>query len=130
MQHFYKLMASITFEGTYSSKGLSILWFQKYGTSTSVKLSCETIFFFILIEILILMKMDYLTITQRIKMIKTYYKNDDFDTATYRALSGIYNRPTIQAIGKIMMNFKEIGLVTNTERSVLHCFAPSSRYYK
>ena len=41
--------------------------------------------------------MDRLTITQRIKMIKTYYKNGDSATATYRSLSGdygLYNHPT------------------------------------
>ena len=34
--------------------------------------------------------MDRLTITQRIKIIKTYYKNGDSATATYRALRGDY----------------------------------------
>ena len=52
--------------------------------------------------------MDHLTITQRIKMIKTYYKNGDSATATYRTLRGDYglhNRPTTQAIGKIVKKF-------------------------
>ena len=53
---------------------------------TSVKLSCETNFFLFSIESLILRKMDRLTITQRIKMIKTNYKNGDPATVTYRAL--------------------------------------------
>ena len=51
------------------------------------------------------MKMDLLTITQRIKMIKTNYKNNDFATDTYLALRGDYglhNRPTTQEIGKIV----------------------------
>ena len=56
--------------------------------------------------------MDRLTITQRIKIIKTYYKNGDSATATYRALRGDYglhNRPTTQAIGKIVKKFEETG---------------------
>ena len=43
--------------------------------------------------------MDRLTITQRIKIIKTYYKNGDSATAMYRALRanyGLRNRPTAQ----------------------------------
>ena len=42
--------------------------------------------------------MDRLTITQRIKIIKTNYKNGDSETATYRALRedyGLHKRPTI-----------------------------------
>ena len=52
--------------------------------------------------------MDRLTITQRIKMIKTYYKNSDSATATYRDLRGDYglhNRSTMQAIEKIVKKF-------------------------
>ena len=48
--------------------------------------------------------MDRLTVTQRISIIKTYYKNGDSATATYRALRGdcgLHNRPTTQAIGKL-----------------------------
>ena len=46
--------------------------------------------------------MDCLPITQRIKIIKTYYKNGDSAIAMYRALGGDYglhSRPTMQAIG-------------------------------
>ena len=53
--------------------------------------------------------MDRLTITQRIQIVKTYYKNCDSATATYSALRGDYNlhtRPT-----------------TNIDRPVHHCFA-------
>ena len=56
-------------------------------------------------------------------MIKTYYKNGDSATATYRALRGDYglhNCPTKQAISKIVKKFEE------TERPVHHlvaCFA-------
>ena len=60
--------------------------------------------------------MDRLTITQRIKMTKIYYKNDDTATATYRVLRGDYglhNRPTTQAIGQIVKKFEETGVVTN-----------------
>ena len=48
--------------------------------------------------------MDRLTITQRIKVIKIYYKNGDPATATSRDLRGDYglnNCITTQAIGKI-----------------------------
>ena len=41
--------------------------------------------------------MDHLTIIQRIKIIKIYYKHVGSPTATYRALTGdyaLYNRPT------------------------------------
>ena len=36
--------------------------------------------------------MDRLTISQRIKTIKTYHKNGDFATAMYRALRGVQLR--------------------------------------
>ena len=36
------------------------------------------------------MQIERLTITQRIKIIKTYNKNGDSATATYRALRGDY----------------------------------------
>ena len=73
--------------------------------------------------------MDRLNITQRIKIIKIYYKNADSVTATYRALRGDYdlrNRLTTQAIGKIVKKFKETGVVTITERPVHHRFARSA----
>ena len=60
--------------------------------------------------------MDRLTITQRIKMIKTYYKNCDSVTATYGALRedyGLHYRPTAPTISKIVKKFEETGLVTN-----------------
>ena len=56
--------------------------------------------------------MDRLTITQCMKLIKTYQKNGDYATATYRALRGYYglhNWPTMQAIGKIVKEFEETG---------------------
>ena len=50
--------------------------------------------------------MGRLTNTQRIKIMKTYYKKLWFATATYRALRGDYGllivRPTTQAIDKIV----------------------------
>ena len=61
-------------------------------------------------------------------MIKTYYENGDF--ATYRALRGdygLYNRPTTQAIGKIVKRFEETRVVINIERPVHHRFARSSQ---
>ena len=68
------------------------------GNLTSVKL-----IFFFSVESPTLTKMDPLTTIQRIKIIKTYYKNVYSATDTYRALKGDYslhNRPTTQAIGK------------------------------
>ena len=64
--------------------------------------------------------MDRLTITQRIKMIRSYNKNGDSHTATYRALRGDYdlhNRSTTQAIGKSVKKFEEAGVVTTIEPS-------------
>ena len=61
--------------------------------------------------------MDRLTKTQSIKMIKTYYITGDSATVTYRALRGDYglhNRPTTQAIGKIVKKFEDAGVVTYT----------------
>ena len=52
--------------------------------------------------------MDRLIIIQRLKIIRTYYKNGDSATSTYRALKGgysLHNRPTTQAIDKIMKKF-------------------------
>ena len=80
-------------------------------------------------ESLTLTNMDHLTTTQRVKMIKTYYQNGDSATLTYRALRGdfgLYNRPTTQAIGKILKKFEKTGDVTNIERSVHHCFVRSA----
>ena len=64
------------------------------------------------------MKMDNLIITQRIQFIKTYYKNGDSTTGDY----GLCNRPTTQAIGKIVKKFEETGVVTNIKRPVHHRF--------
>ena len=96
--------------------GLSISSFQKYGTG--IGHLCQTklwnqIFSF-KVESLTFTKIDRLTITQRIKNIKTYYKNRDFATATYPALIGDYGlhySPTMQAIGKIAKTFEEIEVV-------------------
>ena len=71
-------------------------------------------------------KMDRLTITQRIKKIKTYYKNGDSATAMYHALRedcDLHNCPTTQAIGKILKKFKETGVFTNIDRPVQYRFA-------
>ena len=73
--------------------------------------------------------MDSLTSTQRIKIIKTYYKKYDSATAMYCALRGDYdlhNRPTMQAIVKIMKKFEETAVVTNIKIPVHHCFARSA----
>ena len=95
--------------------------------SISIELSCETNFFFS-VESLTLTN-DRLTITKRIKIIKTYYKNGNSATVTYRALRGDYglhNRPTPQAIGKIVEKFEETVMVTNIRRPVHRHFACST----
>ena len=72
---------------------------------------------------------DRLTITQRLKIINTYYKNCDSATAAYRPLRrdySLHNHPTEQAIGKIVKKFEETGVITNIERPVHHRFARSS----
>ena len=84
--------------------------------------------FFFSIESLLLTN-DRLTITKRIKIIKTYYKNGNSVTVTYRALRrdyGLHNRPTMQAIGKIVEKFEETGVVTNIRRPVHRHFARST----
>ena len=72
--------------------------------------------------------MHCLTSTQCIKIIKTYYKNNDSTTVTYRALRrdyGLHNPSTRQAIGKIVRKFEETGMVKNIERPVHHSYALS-----
>ena len=71
--------------------------------------------------------MHRLTVTQRIKIMKTYYRNADSATARYRGLRGDYglhNRPTTQAIGEIVKKSEETGMVTNI---VHHRFACSAK---
>ena len=66
--------------------------------------------YFLSVESLTLTKMDRLTITQRIKIIKTNYKYGDPATGRYRALRGDYglhNHPTMQATSKIEKKFEE-----------------------
>ena len=86
---------------------------------------------FFSVESLTLRKIYRLTNTQGIEIIKTYYKNVDFATASYRALRGdygLYNRPTTPAIGKILKKFEKTVVATNIERPV-HCgFARSAEY--
>ena len=69
--------------------------------------------------------MDCLSITQRIKIMKTY-KNSDSATATYRALRGDYGLHNRSTIGKIVKKFEETEVVTNIERPVDHRFARST----
>ena len=73
--------------------------------------------------------MDRLTITQRIKIIKIYYKNGDSATTSFRNLRkdyGLHNRPTTQAMGKIVKQFRETGIAIKIERPVHHRFARST----
>ena len=51
--------------------------------------------------------MDRLTITQRIQIIKTYYKNGDIGAATYRALRGDYGFQLRKQL-LLLQNRKEI----------------------
>ena len=86
--------------------------------------------YFVSVESLTLTKMDRLTITPRIKIIETYYKNGDFTTDMYRALKedyGLHNRPTTQAVGKTVKKFEETRVVTNIQRPVHHRFAHSAK---
>ena len=79
--------------------------------------------FFFSVESLTLTKIDRLTITQRIEILKTCYKNGDSALATYCAFRGDYglhNRTTKQVIGKIVKKFEKTGVVTNLERSIHH----------
>ena len=74
------------------------------------------------IESLTLTKSNRITITQRIQISKTNYKNGDSTPATYRGDYGLNNRLTMQAIGKIVKKFEETGVVRNIERPVhQHC---------
>ena len=43
---------------------------------------------------------------------------------------GLHNRPTTQAIGKIVKEFEETGVITNIERSSHHRFARSAENMK
>ena len=68
--------------------------------------------FFFSVESLTLTKNDHITIRQRVKIIKTYYKKRDSVTGTYRVLIGyfmisydLHIPPTTQAIGKIVKKF-------------------------
>ena len=86
--------------------------------------------FFFSANSLTLTEIHRLTITQRIKIIKTYYKNCDSAIVIYRARRGDYglhNRPITQAIGKIVMKFEKTGVGTNIERHVHHCYARSPK---
>ena len=88
----------------------------------------KSIFYFS-VESVTLTKIDRLAIIQRIKIIKTYYKNNDSASVTYLALRrdyGLHNRPATQAIGKIMKKFEETGVHTNIERFVYLRFARSA----
>ena len=74
--------------------------------------------------------MDHLTIIKRIKIIKIYYKNNDSVPVTYPTSRGDYglnNRPTKQAISKIMKKFEGTEEFTNIERLVHHRFARSAK---
>ena len=69
--------------------------------------------FFFPIESLTLTKILHLTITQGTKIIKIDCKNYD---SALRGDYGLYNRPSTQAIGKIVKRFEETGVTTNIER--------------
>ena len=66
--------------------------------------------------------MDRLTITQRIKIIKTYHKKGDSATATYRAVRGDYGLPNRKTVKK----FGQAGVVKNIERPMHHRFVHST----
>lgn len=67
--------------------------------------------------------MEHLTIDQRVKIIKSYYKNSDSAVSTFRALRadyGRHNRPTKQTILNTVNKFEQTGSVTDIVRSVHH----------
>ena len=67
--------------------------------------------------------MDRLTVTQRRKIIKSYYENADSATATYHDITkdyGLHNRPTTQTVDEIVKKFEETRVVTNIKRPVHH----------
>lgn len=67
--------------------------------------------------------MDRLTTAERVKIVKTYYKNDDSAVSTFRALRadyGRHNRPTQQTILNTVNKFEQIGSVVDIQRPVHH----------
>ena len=69
-----------------------------------------------------------LLISHTLLITKSYYKNSDSAIATYRVLIssyGSHNRPTMQAIGKIVKKSEETAVITNIEKCVHHRFARS-----
>ena len=86
----------------FSHKGLTISWFLKYGTGIRyLKNHVVKPVFLSSFESLTLIKMDCLTITQRIKIIKIYYKNAGSATVTYhRQHCRTKNKINSKRIGK------------------------------
>lgn len=67
--------------------------------------------------------MDCLTVEERVKIIKFYYKNGDSAVSTFRALRadyGRHNRPTQQTISNTVRKFEETGSVIDIARPVHH----------
>lgn len=61
-----------------------------------------------------------LTKEELIFIVKTFYKNNESIVATFRALRerfGVHNRPTKQAISKIIKRFESIGSVQVVKRA-------------
>ena len=73
------------------------MWLEFDVCKTKLRIQFCFFFVFFFFESLPLTKTDRLTLTQRIKIIKIYYKTGDSATATYRALrgdDGLHNRQT------------------------------------
>ena len=119
------LMSGGTVQIFIGNKGIFISWFQKYGTEIrhlSYQVVKPIIFLFSwkssIDENGLL---NYHTTTKNYQnLLQKWW----FRTATYCALNhSLYNRPTTQAIGKIVKKFDETGVVLNIERPVHHHFA-------
>lgn len=82
-----------------------------------------------LVEGLPFNNMDRLSTAERVKIVKTYYKNSDSVVSTFRALRadyGRHNRPSERTIGKTVKKFEETGSVTDVLRPIHHRNARST----